>query len=372
MAPAMQSGAGKVIRDLIFYSNEKLNAETLLVTSGEVEGSADWAFLLTELKKRNVTIRYVDLFHRESSRFWTSVKELEGIIADFNPDIIHSHAGVPALAGFLASAHLPVHRVVTFHGWGLNRPRWMDIQDVATFNLQDVVVTASDYFKDYLKGLGVREEKLHKIPLGIRPFSGVVPMLDFDRISKVSRIGLMGVIDPRKNQMAALEALTILKDRYSHPVELHLVGDIKDREYYLSLTQYIERSGLQGQVVFTGNLEAPLSYLAGMDIFLFVPVSEGFGLAVLEAMSLGLPVVSSYTEGAREFLEKGENFIEVDNRDPRSIAEGVMSLNGNRELIERLSKQSLKTAKKYDFKNSLIGYLRLYSSPRNTRKDTKK
>jgi glycosyltransferase involved in cell wall biosynthesis len=109
-----------------------------------------------------------------------------------------------------------------------------------------------------------------------------------------------------------------------------------------------------------------------MDIFLFIPVSEGFGLAVLEAMSLGLPVVSSYTEGAREFLQKDKNFIEVDNRNPRSIAEGIMSLKGNRDLCEALSKQSRKTAKKYDFKNSLKGYLSLYRSPRNTRKDTEK
>jgi glycosyltransferase involved in cell wall biosynthesis len=196
-------------------------------------------------------------------------------------------------------------------------------------------------------------------------------VLDFERIAKVSRIGLMGVIDPRKNQMAALEALKILKDRYSHPVELHLIGDIKDKEYYLSLIQYIERNGLEEQVIFTGNLEEPLLYLAGVDVFLFVPVSEGFGLAVLEAMSFGLPVVSSFTEGAREFLEKGKNFIEVDHHDPRSIADGIFSLKGNPELIKRLSKQSRKTAEKYDFENSLKGYLRLYRGTRNTKKDTK-
>ena len=98
-------------------------------------------------------------------------------------------------------------------------------------------------------------------------------------------------------------------------MRLLLVGDGPLRN---KTDRLIKKYKLQEHVVATGFQpwdKTPL-YLNAMDIFAFPSYKESFGMALAEAMSCGLPVVSSINDGAMELIDNGETgFIAGDHHD---------------------------------------------------------
>lgn len=133
-----------------------------------------------------------------------------------------------------------------------------------------------------------------------------------------------GTLEPRKNLPRLLDAFVRLADQ--HPtLDLVLVGpdgwgDAADRVH-----QALDRLP-DGRVHVLGRLsEADLhSAYAGSRVFVFPSLWEGFGLPVLEAMSFGVPVVTSRGTSMAEFV--GDGGLTVDPYDPDDIAAGLASI----------------------------------------------
>jgi glycosyltransferase involved in cell wall biosynthesis len=108
----------------------------------------------------------------------------------------------------------------------------------------------------------------------------------------------------RKRPLPLLRMFTQLVDLVNLPVELVLIGDGPLRPV---LERHIRRSGLADTVHVTGRLEPSdvFAALSGADIYVAPAVLESFGLAALEARSIGLPVVGRAGSGLTEFLRHG-------------------------------------------------------------------
>jgi len=87
------------------------------------------------------------------------------------------------------------------------------------------------------------------------------------------------------------------------PATLILVGDGPDRD---AAEQEADRLGLKGDVRFLGKVDQVAELLRGSDLFLLPSQTESFGLAALEAMACGLPVIATAVGGLPELVVSGE------------------------------------------------------------------
>ena len=160
-------------------------------------------------------------------------------------------------------------------------------------------------------------------------------------------------------QLYALKGVHVLlkaiaKIVIDHPsIKLYIVGDhvIEEyREYKIELEDFIRQHKLENNVIFTGWRRDAHEILDCMDILVHPSFSEGFGRAVLEAMSFGKAVIASKVGGLREIIKDGWNGFLVDPGDECAIAERLSLLITDIEKRTRFGKNAQKTV----FKDYMI------------------
>ena len=122
-----------------------------------------------------------------------------------------------------------------------------------------------------------------------------------------------------------IEALAVLAPEFPD-LRLEIAGDGSLRG---DLEQNSRQLGVSGIVSFLGWREDLPSVMAGWDIFVLPSLDEGFGVAALEAMAAGLPVIASAVGGLCELVQNGETGWLVPPAAPAKLAQRV------RELIHR-------------------------------------
>ena len=106
------------------------------------------------------------------------------------------------------------------------------------------------------------------------------------------------------------------------------------------LEKYGETSGLNGRLRFTGFEHAIEVYLAGLDFFILSSLWEGLPRILVQAIAVGLPVVSFQVEGVREIIKHGENGFIVPSRDVITLKKRIMELLNDPSLIKKMSQYS--------------------------------
>ena len=141
-------------------------------------------------------------------------------------------------------------------------------------------------------------------------------------------------------------------------VELTIVGDGEDRDKL----EFLADNVAGGRVRFVGEKkpEELRRYYNDADIFVIPSDKEGMPIAVLEAMSAGIPVMGSNVLGIRE-LVSGVGIL-VNNPSPKTFAKEISKLLNDKEKIKVLSERSIKKANKYSWENSVDKLSTLYKN----------
>lgn len=145
-----------------------------------------------------------------------------------------------------------------------------------------------------------------------------------------------GRLEPVKDQTTMIEAFATFQQ--SHPdYRLVIYGEGPLRE---SLQMLIEEKRLQNNVTLAGRTNDLWNKIASAEAFLLTSEYEGMSNALIEAMCLGLPVISTKVAGATDLVKDGENgfLIEVHDRD--SLAERMNFLADDAELRERMGNKA--------------------------------
>ncbi len=142
------------------------------------------------------------------------------------------------------------------------------------------------------------------------------------------------------------------------PTKLVLIGDGPDRS---KCERSVKEKGLGNQVIFMGKQDGLEDLLSVGDIFLMPSQSESFGLAALEAMACGLPVISSSVGGLPELIVHNKTGYIAEFGDVERMARYTLELLRNGKKISSFAKHSRKRAvEQFDKKLIIPKYINYY------------
>lgn len=162
----------------------------------------------------------------------------------------------------------------------------------------------------------------------------------------------LGIFMPHRRLQDAIEAASRLKSQ-GFPVRLLLAGsDRSFPEYFNSLKTLAAQLGVTEEVTFAGKVadEEIQDFYCACDAFLFPNENQTWGLAVLEAMACGCPVLVSRGAAVHEVLTDGENAFLFTPRDPEALAAKIQSVAAEPALRGRVAQQGMELVRtKYNW-----------------------
>ncbi len=240
---------------------------------------------------------------------WRHIRQLK-------PDVVHLHGAEANFHGVLA-ARLAGVAVVIAEEVGIPAHSSKARKIFAwIYRRCERVVAISAAVKDSIVAQGEAAdcdiEVIHN-PFQPQPFK------PFPARNDGLELGFVGRLEPVKNPTAAIDAIALLRDR-GIDARLRIVGDGSQRPL---LERRIAALGLGPFVRLDGFQPDPFEKLAGCHIYLQPSLTEGFGLAICEAMSAGIPVIASAVGGAPEIITHGRTGWLIATPDARVLADRI-------------------------------------------------
>ncbi len=289
-------------------------------------------------------------------------KQLKEVVENGDYDIVHCHtpnaAAITRLVcrKFRKTTNLKVF--YTAHGFhfykGAPKLNWMIYYPIEklcskytdkllTINQEDFDLAKTKFNAKevcYVPGVGIDLSRFENI--------------DIDREEKRREIGVptdsflllsVGELNENKNHQVMIRALAKLNNSEIHYAIAGL-GDKKD--YLLNLASEL---GVSKQVHLLGYRKDIPQLCAATDVFCFPSIREGLGLAAVEAMASGLPVIAADNRGTNEFVITNKNGYLCKYNDVDGFANAISKFTENRSLKEQFSGEAVKAVKRYHLDN---------------------
>ena len=237
--------------------------------------------------------------------FW-ALFQIRGHLRRFAPDVVHVHMSRGASLGGRATFPLKIPVVATLHNY----------HKLKYYKCVNQFVSITPDLRDYLVRLGIATERIAVIPNFARFPAVSVP---HELTNNPIRFVTCGRLHHVKGYDILLRAMRLVLDAGVR-AELSIGGDGPERAALVSLAQELR---LEKEVQFVGWIDDVSAFLDRHDVFVLSSRSESFGIALLEAMARGLPMITTRTAGPIQFLDSEcALFAEIEN--PRSLAEAML------------------------------------------------
>ena len=255
-------------------------------------------------------------------------------------DCVHAHWLIPqgmiAIIACLFMKSAPP-LLVTSHGSDLVSLKGFLFNHLKRFvaRRSAAVTVVSDAMREVLQDLGVADNQVNVIPMGVDLRNRFVPAMQRSSSGTLLFVGRLIEI---KGLRYLIEALPLILER--HPqVILRIVGDGQEKTKSLEL---VEELGLAEHVEFLGAVanEALTRIYQSSDIVVFPSiVAEGFGLVLVEALGCECATVVSDSPAMQDIIENGKSALVVPPKDPNLLAEKINLLIEDGNLRQSLGKQ---------------------------------
>jgi L-malate glycosyltransferase len=258
-------------------------------------------------------------------------REIRVLARAWRPAVVHTHRRKEHFLGALAARACGAGLVATVHGRselphrgiGLRQQLLRVAERTLLARVYRRLVAVSDELAQYLPGA---EQRKVVIPnsvdvIAVRNAAMAEPMPTMHE--GAIRIGFLGRLVPVKQIHHMLDMMHLLEAAQPGRWVLHVVGDGPLRE---ELQRRAADPGLERAVTFHGFLPNPLPLLAQMDLLLFASAHEGLPMTALEALTLGVPIVSPPIGSLERLLDEAGAGAVAQSAQPRDLADAVMSL----------------------------------------------
>jgi len=337
------------------------------------------ALLNPNIHYHEVNVPEYPLFHFQPYELALSSK-LVDMVKLHKIELLHVHYAIPhAYAGYMAKQMLKhegikIPMVTTLHGTDItlvgSHPFY---KPAVTFsiNKSDIVTSVSQSLKEETYKLFDIKKDIEVIPNFIE--------LDKVRIDENApcQRALMASKEERIithisnfREIKRIPDVVKIFDRIQKeiPAKLMMVGEGPEKEKAEILC---EQLGISDKVIFFGNSNDIDKILCYTDLFLLPSQTESFGLAALEAMACGVPVISSNSGGLPEVNFDGVTGYLSDVGDVEDMAKNALSILKTDEELDKFKKNALQSAKQFDILNILPLYEAVYEKALNLSKQSK-
>jgi glycosyltransferase involved in cell wall biosynthesis len=155
--------------------------------------------------------------------------------------------------------------------------------------------------------------------------------------------GLVGNLIPRKAQHFFLKGLASAREiNPGFSAKTVIIGRDVDLNYTQTLHRLVSELNLHDCVMFQDFSENIIDMLSALDIFVLSSKSEGFSRSLLEAMSVGLPVLATRIDEIQEAVSDGQNALLADYNDVNTMAAAILKLAEDKQLREKMGKANRK------------------------------
>jgi N-acetyl-alpha-D-glucosaminyl L-malate synthase BshA len=328
-----------------------------------------WLALLNpNVHYHEVNVPEYPLFHYQPYELALSSK-LVDMVKLYKIEVLHVHYAIPhAYAGYMAKQMLKneginLPMITTLHGTDItlvgNHPFY---KPAVTFS-----INKSDYVTSVSQSLKDDTLKLFKIKNKIK----VIPnFIELDKVKKDPLAPCHRYVMAKENERIITHISNfrkvkripdIIKIFYNIqkevPAKLMMVGDGPEKEKAEILCQEL---GILDKVIFFGNSHEIDKILCMTDLFLLPSETESFGLAALEAMACGVPVISSNSGGLPEVNFDGFSGYLSNVGNVEEMAENALKILKDDAVLRQFKANALEVARKFDIKNILPKYEALY------------
>lgn len=288
-------------------------------------------------------------------------RQLKKIIDAGNFDIIHCHTPVGAMITRLAAvdARKKGTKVIyTAHGFhfhkGSSLVSWLAYYPVewVLAHLTDVLLTMNR--EDY----ALAKKRMHAKRVEYVPGVGIdttrFATHREDRLEKRRELGFkeedfllltVAEMNKNKNQAMVLRAMALLKDKEEFSNMKYLICGMG--EYEAVLRQQAKELGIEDHVFFLGYRKDIPQIHRMSDLFAFMSYREGLPVALMEAMSSGMPTVCSAARGNTDLIENGKEGLIVDN-EPRALANAILTLYHEPDTRRRFGQAAARKVQQFD------------------------
>ena len=270
-------------------------------------------------------------------RMLNTIRILRKKIKEIKPDVILSYGE------YLNSPVIIASR-------GLRIPVILSDRLSPVFSLGRVYDLLKKYTYSYANGFIAQTDVASKILQEKVKMSDVVvipnPVNTIERVicQKKNYIVTVGRLSPEKGQKYLLEAFAKLEN---HDWKLSIVGGYKRKERYDELVILAKELGISDRVLFHGRRSDFSKELSEAQIFVLPSLLEGYPNALIEAMSLPLPCISSNcVAGPSDIIQHGINGLLVEPRDVHGLYEALNLLIKDAELRDKLAGEAYKIREK--------------------------
>ncbi|MET3025835.1 N-acetyl-alpha-D-glucosaminyl L-malate synthase BshA [Flavobacterium sp. UW10123] len=326
------------------------------------------ALLNPNVHYHEVNVPEYPLFHYQPYELALSSK-LVDMVKLYKIELLHVHYAIPhAYAGYMAKQMLKneginLPMITTLHGTDItlvgNHPFY---KPAVTFS-----INKSDYVTSVSQSLKDDTLKLFKIKNKIK----VIPnFIELDKVKKDPNAPCHRYVMANENERIITHISNfrkvkripdIIKIFYNVqkeiPAKLMMVGDGPEKEKAEILCQEL---GILDKVIFFGNSHEIDKILCMTDLFLLPSETESFGLAALEAMACGVPVISSNSGGLPEVNFDGFSGYLSNVGNVEEMAQNALKILKDDATLSQFKANALEVARKFDIKNILPKYEALY------------
>jgi glycosyltransferase involved in cell wall biosynthesis len=184
-------------------------------------------------------------------------------------------------------------------------------------------------------------------------------------------VGFVGRFSHGKGHEELLHAADLIR-RERKNVRFLVVGEASygERQYELKIRGMARSIGLEGTVLFAGFRKNIPEFMAAFDLLAFPSHAESFGVVLIEAMAMELPVVSTNCDGVLDIVVNGETGLYVPPRNGRQLAAALLQLIDDPEIRHRMGKAGRRRVLElFDQQkqiDALVGIYRGLLPPRHT------
>ncbi len=333
------------------FANAGSACVAVLPASGE-------GWLAAELRNTGVAVERLRLDGPVSLR---CVRELEALVRDRRIDLVHSHEFTMSVYGAWAARRAGVPHVITMHGgryYATGPHRRLALRTAVRASRGAVAVSAH-VARQLCGDLRLAPRFVTVIPNGVHPAPAIAGTLrrELGLAPDDSLIVTVGNLYPVKGHADLIEAVAAMSDAAPRA---HLAiagrGALHD-----ALARQARALGLASRVHLLGFRADVQNILASADLFALPSLSEGLPLALLEAMSRGLPVVATDVGEVAAVLG-ADGGIVVPPGNAASLATALLRLLAHREAAQRLGQAAQRrVAAHFDLRHTVARYAELYA-----------